>query len=101
MTFSRAGVGRRREPAERELTQRRLISVAEQLEDVHALGEIVVRVRRSARTLVNRTANAQEFAPVCRGCSRIEARLAGLDARFRVGDAVSGDKRFACRKIRL
>src|SRR5262245_9646109 len=101
MTFRGAGVRRRRKPAERQLTERRLIPLAEQFEDVHALGKIVVRVRRSSRTLVNRATNAQELAPVCGGSSRIEARLARLDARFRVRDAVRGDKRFARGKIRL
>ena len=101
MTLRGTGVRRRREPRERQLTEGGLIPLANQLKDVHALGEIVVRIRRSPRTFVNRASNTQKLAPVGRSGSRIEAPFARLDARFRVRDAVGGDQRFACRKVRL
>ena len=72
----RARAGPRREAAERQLAEGGVIALAQQLEHVHALREVVVRGGMAAGALVHRAADAKELAPVGRRGPGIEPPLA-------------------------
>ena len=62
-----------RQSSEREVAQRRLIPLAEQLEDVRALREVVMGCLRAGRLLADETANARnspQLAGALRGSRR-------------------------------
>src|SRR4029453_738672 len=84
-----------------ELTERRLIALAEQLEDVRALREVVMRELRPMRLLANEAADAEELSPVGRRRLRIESRPARLEAMLGFVDAAGRHHRFARREVGL
>src|SRR5688572_18053552 len=91
VSLSRNGIaGFRREPSKRELTERRLVAFAEQLEDVSALREVVIRRGVTVGALVHEPADPEELAPVAGGSPGVETILAALQAAFGVFDAIRG-----------
>ena len=68
----RAGLGD--EPSEREMAERRLIALAEQIEQRRALREVVIRVGGGAVLRVQRAAQPQVLAPGRRRASAGRAR---------------------------
>ena len=61
------------------MAQRRLIPLAEQLEDVRALREVVVSRLRAWRLFPHESANPKELAPVGRRPARVEPALARFE----------------------
>ncbi len=90
--------GLRRDAAHRQMTEGRLVPLAEQVEDVRALREVVVRGGGPRRLRVNETADAEKLAPRSRRAARIEPVLAGLQPLFRRVDAASRQQRFVAAR---
>ena len=87
----RARAGVLGEPPERELAHRRLIALADEVEDAGALRDVVVRLVGPALAGVQLTAQAQELAPRA-GCDpRVDAAFRGGDPRCALGGA-SGEQ---------
>ena len=68
----RAVARARGQPAERQVAQRGVVALAEQLEDARALREVVVRGCGPLRLLVHRAADAEELAPAAGRRTRVE-----------------------------
>ena len=76
----RARAGARRQPPERQLAERRLIALAEQIEDVRALREVVVALGGVAAKGRDDAADAKEFSPRARRGSRVDLGRHQLEA---------------------
>ena len=76
----RAGAAFRHEPSKGEMAQRRLIALAEQIEQRDALRDVVIGVRRVAVSRVQRAAQAEVLAPRRRGDLRIQRAGRGVQA---------------------
>ena len=83
------------------MAERRLVALAEQVEDVGALCEVVVRGGGARRLFVNEAADAQELAPRAGRAARIETVLAHLQALLGFFKTAGRKERFTCRKVRL
>ena len=97
---ARAGLGD--EAAEREMAERGLIALAEQIEQRRALREVVVRVGRRAVLRVQRAAQPQVLAPRRRrDASGSSASAAAASRCSASGEPAGGDQRFGGDERRL
>ena len=96
---ARAGLGH--QTPEREMTERRLIALAEQIEQRRALREIVIGVGGAVGPGVQRTAQAEIFAPRGRRDSRVEGIGGRRQPRFRLGEPVGEGQRLGGDERRL
>ena len=69
----RARADAAREPAEREMAERALIALADELEHARALRDVVIRLGQAAGGAVQRAAQPQELAPCARHGARVDA----------------------------
>ena len=83
------------------MAQRRLIPLAEQLEDVRALSEVVVGCLRAGRLFPDETANPKELTPVGRRPARVEAPFARFEALLGFSQASGSNERFARGEVGL
>ena len=96
---ARAGFGD--EASEGEMAERRLVALAQQIEQRDALRDVVVGVRRMAVSRVQRAAQAEVFAPRRRGDLRIERAGRGIEALLGGRPVVRGGERFRGNERRL
>ena len=82
------------EARQRELADRRLIALADQLEDARALRDVVIRLGRARLARAQIAAQSQELAPRAGRGARIETRLHLRQAMLGLVDASGGQQRF-------
>jgi hypothetical protein len=83
------------------VTEGRLIALAEQVEQRRALREIVIRVGGAVGPGVQRTAQAEIFAPRSRRDSWVEGIGGRRQPRFRFGEPVGEGQRLGADERRL
>ena len=73
------------EAAERQMAQRALVTLADQLEHARALRDVVVRLRQAVGRAVQRAAQTKEFAPCARHRAGVDAARDIAEPGFRFG----------------
>src|SRR5688572_10458154 len=101
MLCLRARAGTAGEPAKREMAQRALVTLANQLEQTRTLSDVVVRLRQAIRRAMERAAQTEEFSPGAGHCARVNPCRDISQPRFRFWRAAGGEQRFARDQIRL
>ena len=89
----RFGAGLGGEASERELADRGLIPLADQLEHARALRDVVVRLGGACLARAQVTAQAEELAPGARRGARVEPGFHLRESSLRFLDAIRGEQR--------
>ena len=95
------GAGLRGQARERELADRGLVALADQLEDARALRDVVIRLGRARLARAQIAAQPQELAPRAGRGARIEPRFHLRQAMFGVVDAPGGQQRLGGDQLRF
>src|SRR5439155_19869454 len=89
------------QPSQLEVTEGRLITLSQEIEHVHALPEVVIRLGRTPRRRVRTAAQPQELAPHAAHPQRLQRDADPLKAGLRLFDPPRREQRLCGDEIRL